>query len=88
MTVIPLPLSVVISYGPLAIDDVDEGVPETMRLIVRRNNLPQLDFNGISQLVGHFGVANESRQTIAWLGAAMTSVPDATPFPKLAVELH
>jgi multimeric flavodoxin WrbA len=27
-------------------------------------------------------------QTIAWLGAAMTSVPDATPFPKLAVELH
>ena len=27
-------------------------------------------------------------QTIAWLGAAMTSVPDTTPFPKLAVELH
>jgi len=27
-------------------------------------------------------------QTIAWLGAAMASVPDTTPFPKLAVELH
>jgi len=27
-------------------------------------------------------------QTIAWLGAAIASVPDTTPFPKLAVELH
>jgi len=27
-------------------------------------------------------------QTIAWLGTAIASVPDATPFPKLAVELH
>ena len=27
-------------------------------------------------------------QTIAWLGMAMASVPDTTPFPKLAVELH
>ena len=31
---------------------------------------------------------NHLGQTIAWLGAAMTSVPDATPFPKLVVELH
>jgi multimeric flavodoxin WrbA len=31
---------------------------------------------------------NHLGQTIAWLGAAMTSVPDTTPFPKLAVELH
>lgn len=27
-------------------------------------------------------------QTIAWLGAALASVPDATPFPTLAVELR
>ena len=27
-------------------------------------------------------------QTIAWLGAAINSVPDTSPFPKLAVELH
>ncbi len=27
-------------------------------------------------------------QTIAWLGAAIASVPDANPFPKLTVELH
>ena len=27
-------------------------------------------------------------QTIAWLGAALASVPETSPFPKLAVELH
>ena len=27
-------------------------------------------------------------QTIAWLGAAMSAVPDTAPFPKLAVELR
>jgi multimeric flavodoxin WrbA len=27
-------------------------------------------------------------QTIAWLGAAISSVSDVTPFPRLAVELH
>lgn len=27
-------------------------------------------------------------QTIAWLGAALAAVPEASPFPKLAVELH
>jgi len=31
---------------------------------------------------------NHLGQTIAWLGAAMTAVPDTFPFPKLAVELH
>lgn len=31
---------------------------------------------------------NHLGQTIAWLGAAIASVPDTTPFPKLAVELH
>ena len=27
-------------------------------------------------------------QTIAWLGSALASVPETSPFPKLAVELH
>jgi multimeric flavodoxin WrbA len=27
-------------------------------------------------------------QTIAWLGTALASVPETSPFPKLAVELH
>lgn len=27
-------------------------------------------------------------QTIAWLGAALASVPETSPFPKIAVELH
>lgn len=27
-------------------------------------------------------------QTIAWLGAAIASVPETSPFPKIAVELH
>ncbi len=31
---------------------------------------------------------NHLGQTIAWLGAAMAAVPDTSPFPKLAVELH
>lgn len=31
--------------------------------------------------MGHLG------QTIAWLGAALASVPETTPFPKFAVEL-
>lgn len=31
---------------------------------------------------------NHLGQTIAWLGAAMASVPETSPFPKLAVELH
>jgi hypothetical protein len=31
---------------------------------------------------------NHLGQTIAWLGAAIASVPDTSPFPKFAVELH
>jgi len=31
---------------------------------------------------------NHLGQTIAWLGAALASVPETSPFPKLAVELH
>ena len=31
---------------------------------------------------------NHLGQTIAWLGAAIASVPETSPFPKLAVELH
>lgn len=31
---------------------------------------------------------NHLGQTIAWLGAAIASVPDTAPFPKIAVELH
>lgn len=31
---------------------------------------------------------NHLGQTIAWLGAAITSVPETSPFPKIAVELH
>ncbi|MEJ2696645.1 MAG: hypothetical protein P8013_08345 [Candidatus Sulfobium sp.] len=27
-------------------------------------------------------------RTIAWLGSAIPAISDATPFPKLAVELH
>jgi multimeric flavodoxin WrbA len=27
-------------------------------------------------------------QTIVWLGSAISSISDSTPFPKLAVELH
>lgn len=31
---------------------------------------------------------NHLGQTIAWLGSALASVPETSPFPKLAVELH
>lgn len=31
---------------------------------------------------------NHLGQTIAWLGAALASVPETSPFPKFAVELH
>ena len=31
---------------------------------------------------------NHLGKTIAWLGAAIASVPETSPFPKLAVELH
>ncbi|MDD2583286.1 MAG: flavodoxin family protein [Desulfuromonadaceae bacterium] len=31
---------------------------------------------------------NHLGQTIAWLGAAMAAVPETSPFPKFAVELH
>jgi multimeric flavodoxin WrbA len=31
---------------------------------------------------------NHLGQTIAWLGAALASVPEKSPFPKIAVELH
>ncbi|MFZ2949672.1 MAG: flavodoxin family protein [Desulfuromonadaceae bacterium] len=31
---------------------------------------------------------NHLGQTIAWLGSAMAAVPETSPFPKLAVELH
>lgn len=31
---------------------------------------------------------NHLGQTIAWLGAAIAAVPETSPFPKLAVEMH
>ena len=31
---------------------------------------------------------NHLGQTIAWLGTALASIPETSPFPKLAVELH
>jgi len=43
------------------------------------------DVNGDKEAMRNM---NHLGQTIAWLGAAMASVPDTTPFPKLAVELH
>lgn len=41
-----------------------------------------LDDDEAMRNISHLG------QTIAWLGAALSSVSDSSPFPKLAVELH